>query len=52
MANNSALINLIEEKFKQTNKNIESMQIKIQNDIATIYIKADYNSNRIDKIVS
>lgn len=48
----SELVNLIEAKFAETNKNIELIKSDIQNDIANIHEKAEKNSNRINKIES
>lgn len=52
MANNDTLINLIEERFAQTNKNIESMQSTIKKDIAIIQAEAEKNSNRFANVES
>lgn len=52
MGDNEQLIQLIESKFAETNKNIESLQSKLLNDVASIHNSIDQHENRIGKIES
>lgn len=50
MADNKELIDLIEKKFTETNKNIESIQSQIQTDISTFRVDLDGLKKRIELI--
>lgn len=52
MADNEKLIELIEKKFTETNKNIESIQTQIQTDMMNFRESLDNHKNRIENIES